>query len=68
MEKTVVKVDGMTCAGCVRSVTNVLQALPGVETAAVSLEQGQATVSFDAEQISVESLRRAIEDAGYETR
>ena len=68
MERTVVKVDGMTCAGCVRSVTNVLQALPGVETAVVSLEQGQATVSFDAEQISVESLRRAIEDAGYETR
>ena len=68
MEKTVVKVDGMTCAGCVRSVTNVLQALPGVETAEVSLQQSQATVSFDAAQISVASLRQAIEDAGYVTR
>lgn len=67
METEVLRVSGMTCDGCVRSVRNVLQALPGVRTADVSLAQGQATVSFDPEQVNVESLRSAIEDAGFET-
>jgi copper chaperone len=66
MEQAVVKVGGMTCSGCVRSVTNVLQALPGVETAQVSLEQGAANISFDPQQIDVATLRQAIEDAGFE--
>lgn len=66
METAVLKVGGMTCNGCVRSVSNVLRALPGVVEASVSLEQGQATVSFDPAQVNVEGLRGAIEDAGFE--
>ena len=65
MEQAVVKVGGMTCSGCVRSVTNVLQALPGVETAQVSLEQGAATVSFDPQQTNLATLKQAIEEAGF---
>ena len=33
METTTLKVDGMSCGGCVKSVTNVLAALPGVARA-----------------------------------
>ncbi len=68
METTVLKIGGMTCNGCVRSVSNVLQALPGVLTANVSLAQGEATVTFDPGQANVESLRGVIEDAGFETQ
>ena len=67
MEQAVVKVGGMTCSGCVRSVTNVLQALPGVETAQVSLEQGAANISFDPQQINLATVKQAIEEAGFET-
>lgn len=35
METTEMKVGGMTCGGCVRSVTTVLKALPGVADADV---------------------------------
>ena len=66
MEQAVVKVGGMTCSGCVRSVTNVLQALPGVETAQVSLEQNAATVSFDPQQTNLATLKQAIEEAGFD--
>ena len=66
MEQAVVKVGGMTCAGCVRSISNVLQALPGVETAQVSLEQGAANITFDPQQINLATLKRAIEEAGFE--
>ena len=68
METTVLKVGGMTCDGCVRSVGKVLQALPGVLKADVSLAQGQATVSFDPGQVNVGDLREAIEDAGFESQ
>jgi copper chaperone len=66
METAIVKVNGMTCGGCVGSVTRVLKALPGVATAEVSLEKGQATVSFDPAVASVAQLKEAIENAGYE--
>ena len=41
------KCDGMTCGGCVASVTRVLKAVPGVERAAVVLDGGTAEVTFD---------------------
>jgi copper chaperone len=66
METAIVKVNGMTCGGCVGSVTRVLKALPGVATAEVSLENGEAKVSFDPTLASLTQLREAIENAGYE--
>lgn len=67
METTELKVGGMTCGGCVRSVTTVLKALPGVADADVSLEKSEARVTFDPSRTSPAALRKAIEDAGYET-
>lgn len=66
METAVLKVNGMTCGGCVRSVTNVLKALPGVADAEVSLEKSEAKVTFDPARAKPGALRKAIEDAGYE--
>ena len=68
METAVLKVGGMTCGGCVGSVSRVLKALPGVVDAQVSLEQGEARVSFDSAVVNVAQLKGAIEDAGYEAR
>lgn len=66
METTTIKVTGMSCGGCVASVTSVLTALPGVAKAEVSLEQKQATVAFDPAQVSRAALCAAIDDAGFE--
>ena len=68
METTTIKVDGMTCGGCVRSVTNVLKALPGVTAAEVSLDAAEAKVTFDPATANTAAMRKAIEDAGYEAR
>lgn len=68
METTVLKVDGMTCGGCVRSVANVLKAVPGVTSAEVSLDRSEAKVTFDPAVANQAALRKAIEDAGYEAR
>lgn len=56
------KVSGMTCPHCVKNVTQALRAQPGVETADVSLEDGQAVVSGSADR---DSLVNAVQEAGY---
>lgn len=66
METTVIKIKGMTCMGCVRSVTNVLQGIAGVSSAEVSLEQAQATIQYDTTKTGVNQFKAAIVDAGYE--
>jgi len=65
METTVLKVAGMSCGGCVKSVTNVLTALPGVGKAEVTLQPGEAKVEFDPAQVTREAMARAIDDAGF---
>jgi copper chaperone len=65
METVTLKVEGMTCGGCVASVTRVLKATPGVDDAVVRLDARSATVTFDPARTSVPALKSAIEDAGY---
>jgi copper chaperone len=66
MEQTVLKISGMTCQGCVNSVTRVLGELDGVESVNVTLEPGQATVTHDPAKASPDQLRVAIEGAGFD--
>ncbi len=66
METTTLKVDGMSCGGCVKSVTNVLTALPGVAKAEVSLESKSARVEYEAGRVTRDDMKRVIADAGFE--
>jgi len=66
METSTIKVGGMSCQGCVKNITGVLVALPGVSAAEVSLEAGEARVSFDPQAVSRAALVGAIEDAGFD--
>lgn len=67
MNEVTIKVEGMSCGGCVKNVTGVLQALAGVEAVQVSLEQATATVRHDPAKVSVEALRAAVEGAGFDS-
>ena len=66
METTTLRVNGMTCGGCVRSVKNVLESIQGVSSAEVSLEKAQATVTFDPMQANLNKMKEAVTDAGYQ--
>ncbi len=66
MQTATLNISGMTCGGCVRSVTKVIDALDGVVKSQVSLEKKRAVVEFDPGKLGVEQLKRAIEEAGYE--
>lgn len=67
MNETTIKVEGMSCGGCVKNVTGVLKALSGVEDVQVSLEGASATVRHDPAKVSVEALRAAVEGAGFDS-
>jgi copper chaperone len=58
-------ISGMTCGGCVNSVQNVLAALPGVQSATVTLNPGQASVVYDPARIEPAALAQAVIDAGF---
>jgi copper chaperone len=68
MEQLRLQVTGMTCQGCVRSVKRVLEAVPGVRSAAVSLERGEAVVDFEPGRASGADLTAAVEAAGYQAQ
>ncbi|WP_305073966.1 heavy-metal-associated domain-containing protein [Propionivibrio sp.] len=66
METTLIKIGGMSCGGCVKSITGVLVALPGVVRADVSLEPAQAVVEFDPARVARVALVEAINEAGFD--
>ena len=66
MQHIVLNIAGMTCGGCTNSVKQVLTALPGVAKVDVSLQHGNAEVAFDPAQSSIEALRQAVTNAGFE--
>jgi Cu+-exporting ATPase len=57
-------VDGMTCASCVARVEKAVQAVPGVEEAAVNL--ASETLTLCPGRASAAALVAAVEKAGYE--
>ncbi len=64
-ERVSFPVEGMTCASCVARVERALRKVPGVATAAVNLAAGTATVEYLPGAASPDSLRAAVEGAGY---
>lgn len=61
-------IEGMTCAGCVRSVQRKLESVPGVRKASVSLESSSAAVEYDAGKVQPEALAAAVRAIGFEAQ
>jgi copper chaperone len=66
METLTLNIKGMSCGGCVKSVTGVLQNISGVSKVEVSLEQNQASITYDPAQAKLAQFKAAIEDAGFD--
>ena len=66
MTTTKLNVNGMTCGGCVASVTRVLNATPGVSACDVNLADKAATVTYDPAVTNVDTLVERIGNAGFE--
>jgi len=64
MKNTVLKVKGMSCGHCVGSVEGAVNKLGA--SGKVDLAAGSVTIEFDEAKVSIEALKAAIEDQGYD--
>jgi len=65
MQKITLKVEGMTCGGCVKSIQNALTAHDGIADAVADLDKAIVSVDFDPAKIQEAVIKDAIEDAGF---
>lgn len=65
-EHVVVRVGGMVCAMCVGALEIALKKLTGVTDARVNLAAEKAYITFNPRMTSLEDIKKAIEDTGYQ--
>jgi len=65
LETVIVKVGGMTCASCARTIEVAIGELAGVKEVSVNLATESARVVFDPGVTSLEEIKSAIEEVGY---
>jgi copper chaperone len=63
VEKTFA-IEGMSCGGCVNSLTRVLKTVPGIEP--VTVEVGRAVLRFDPALITADAIKAAVDRAGFQ--
>ena len=65
-EKVVLKIGGMVCAMCVGALEIALKKLDGVLEVNVNLASEKAYVTYNSRMVSIQDMKRAIEDTGYQ--
>ncbi|XP_045423254.1 copper-transporting ATPase 2 isoform X2 [Lemur catta] len=63
---SVIRILGMTCQSCVKSIEDMISGLKGVVSIKVSLEQGSATVQYVPSVINLRQVCHQIGDMGFE--
>ncbi|MGJ7045558.1 copper ion binding protein [Thermoanaerobacterium thermosulfurigenes] len=65
-ETVTIDVRGMSCNHCKMTVEKALKGLDGVSKATVDLDKANATVTYDPKKVTIDDMKKAIIDAGYE--
>ncbi|MEZ4700689.1 MAG: cation transporter [Rhodothermales bacterium] len=58
------KINGMSCGHCVKSVTQALTQTEGVKVERVEI--GLAEISYDPDKVAHDAIVQAIDDVGFE--
>ncbi len=57
-------ISGMSCGGCVNSLTRVLKSVPGIEP--LKIEVGKAQLRIDDTRVTTQTVKDAVARAGFE--
>jgi copper chaperone len=60
-------VGGMSCSHCATSVTRAIHAIDPQARVSVNVEAGRVSIEPATPSLDLDRVRKAIEDAGYET-
>ncbi len=66
MQQKILKIKGMSCAACARTVENSVGKLDGVVSAAVNLVSEKLDVKFDENVTDIADIIEAVRKAGYD--
>jgi copper chaperone len=64
MKQVTLQVNGMSCQHCVNSIEKALQQIGA--NGKVDLNSKSVTVEYDENRLSLDAVREAIEDQGYD--
>ncbi len=64
-DKVMLKIGGMTCAMCVKTIEDAINRLDGISSVTVNLSAEKAHITYNPKMATVADMKRAIEDAGY---
>ena len=65
MEEITLKIKGMSCAMCVKSIESAVESLDGVDEVKVNLATESAFLRFNPTKVSLDEIVKLIEDLGY---
>ncbi|MBD2354741.1 copper-translocating P-type ATPase [Tolypothrix sp. FACHB-123] len=65
MENATLKLRGMSCASCAKSVEDAIRSVPGVNECSVNFGAEQATVDYDPKTTDLQAIQDAVDAAGY---
>ena len=65
MKEIKLKIEGMHCAGCSNRLEKILNNVDGIESAKVSLEEKSADIKYNEEEVELNTIIEAVEDAGF---
>jgi P-type Cu+ transporter len=65
-EKVILRIGGMTCVMCEKTITEALSQLDGVVNVSVNLATEKATVTYNPRMVRLLDMKQAVEDAGYQ--
>jgi len=61
-----VRIGGMHCAMCVKTIERALQSLDGVYEAVANLATEKAYVVYDERKVGIKEMKKAVEGSGYQ--
>jgi len=65
--KTILKIEGMHCAGCAGSIERALRRVEGVKDVKVDREAGRATIDHES-PVSRKALAALVKEIGFSVR
>ena len=66
MTKELLKVEGMTCQHCVKTITDALEKIAGTNKVAVDLDKKEVQVDYNGEKTNLQEISDKIVEVGFE--
>lgn len=70
MQKATIQLETLTCPSCMQKIDSAVKSLKGVDKDSVNVlfNSSKVKLDFDAEQVSIEEIEKAITKLGYEVK